>query len=130
MSFINYPDIHDDGQGNVTIQKSDSNPANLKVTGNSSLGKTTVNSTADNLPFHITGLNGQFWFFSGGGQFDGAVIRGKLNGWGLVFTGNDRVRLENIGGDNRIATLQDLANITFMQNGGVRNGVIATGFNK
>jgi len=129
MSFLNHPDIHDDGQGNVTIQKSDGNPANLKVTGNSSLGKTTVNSVADNLPFHITGLNGQFWFFSSGGQYDGAVIRGKLNSWGLTFTGTDRVRLEGVGGDNRIATLQDLANISFMQNPGVMNAILATGFN-
>lgn len=186
MSFLNNPDIQDDGQGNVNIQKSDGGAAHLNVTGattgtwfsfnnmqnngNTTIifqnkdgktpasifvtgtaqisqtltvsntftasgvsnlnGKTNINSQADNFPLHITGLGGQFWFFSSGGQNNGAVIRGgSQSSYGIVFTGTDRVRIEGIGGDNRAATLQDLANITFMQNAGLMNAQMGLGFN-
>ncbi len=186
MSFLNNPDIQDDGQGNVAIQKSDGNAANLNITGTTTgtwfsfnnmqnngnttvvfqnkdsatpvnivvtgaaqisqtltvtstftanatsnlNGKTVVNSQADNLPFQVAGVGGQFWFYSSGGQNNGAVIRGGSQAqYGIVFTGTDRVRIEGVGGDNRAATLQDIANVTFMQNPGLMNGTIATGFN-
>ena len=228
MSFFNYPDIQDDGQGNVTIQKSNGQPANLNVTGifagtwftfnniqnhgnntvlfrnkdgttqvdivvsgsasiyrnlnvtgnlsgtwfmfnniqnnggNTVLfknkdgttptdvvvsgsasvyngftvtgitrlnGRTVVNSGDDNLPFQLFGAGGYFWFYTSGGQHNAAIIRGKQNALGLLFTGNDRVRLEGVAGDNRIATLQDLAGIVFMQNPGLMNATLATGFN-
>lgn len=185
MSFLNYPDIQDDGQGNVNIEQQNGNAANLNITGetsgtwftfnnmqnngnttvvfqnkdgstavninvsgsaqiyqnlgvsgtfnvsgDSNLTRTTVNSQADNLPFQVFGSGGQFWFYSSGGQNNGAVIRGGTqSNYGIVFTGNDRVRIEGVGGDNRAATLQDIANITFMQSQGIMNGTIATGFN-
>lgn len=186
MSFLNNPDIQDDGQGNVNIQKSDGNAANLNVAGattgawfsfnnmqnngNTTVifqnkdgktpvsivvtgaaqisqtltvtstftangasnlnGKTNINSQADNLPLQVAGVGGQFWFFSSGGQNNGAVIRGgSQSNYGIVFTGTDRVRIEGVGGDNRAATLQDIANVTFMQNQGLMNGEIGTGFN-
>ena len=185
MSFLNNPDIQDDGQGNVNIQKSDGNAANLNVTGattgtwfsfnnmqnngNTTVvfqnkdgktpvsivvtgaaqisqtltvsstftangasnlnGATVVNAAGNSLPFQVAGAGGQFWFYSSGGQNNGAVIRGQQNQFGIVFTGTDRVRIEGVGGDNRAATLQDIANVTFMQNQGLMNGEIGTGFN-
>ena len=185
MSFLNNPDIQDDGQGNVNIQKSDGNAANLNVTGattgtwfsfnnmqnngNTTVvfqnkdgktpvsivvtgaaqisqtftvtstftangasnlnGATIVNAAGNSLPFQVAGAGGQFWFYSSGGQNNGAVIRGQQNQFGIVFTGTDRVRIEGVGGDNRAATLQDIANVTFMQNQGLMNGEIGTGFN-
>lgn len=185
MSFLNNPDIQDDGQGNVNIQKSDGNAANLNITGattgtwfsfnnmqnngNTTIvfqnkdgktpvsivvtgaaqisqtltvsstftangasnlnGATVVNAAGNSLPFQVAGAGGQFWFYSSGGQNNGAVIRGQQNQFGIVFTGTDRVRIEGVGGDNRAATLQDIANVTFMQNQGLMNGEIGTGFN-
>jgi hypothetical protein len=162
MSFLNTPDIQDDGQGNVNIRQSNGDDANLNVTGTTSgswfafnnmqnygdmkivfqnkdgktpvdivvsgaatiykdltvnsqsnlNGKTIINSQADNLPFQVAGAGGQFWFYSSGGQNNGAVIRGGTQAnYGLVFTGDDRVRLEGVGGDNRLAALSDLGNI-------------------
>lgn len=197
MSFLNYPDIQDDGQGNINIQKPDGNIANLNVTGTTTgtwvsfnnihnygnmtiifqnrdgatpvdivvsgaatiyrtltvnspsylngatvitgtttvngmsqlNGVTIVNAAGTNLPLQVAGAGGQFWFYSNGGQNNGAVIRGQQNQFGIVFTGTDRIRIEGVGGDNRVATLQDLANIIFMQNPGLMNGEIGTGFN-
>ncbi len=185
MSFLNNPDIQDDGQGNVNIQKPDGNAANLNITGTTTgawfsfnnmqnngnttvvfqnkdgktpvsivvtgaaqisqtltvtstftangasnlNGATVVNAAGNSLPFQAAGAGGQFWFYSSGGQNNGAVIRGQQNQFGIVFTGTDRVRIEGVGGDNRAATLQDIANVTFMQNPGLMNGELATGFN-
>ncbi|MDQ5921012.1 MAG: hypothetical protein QG673_1068 [Pseudomonadota bacterium] len=119
----NNPDIYDDGSGNVTIQKPDGSAANLNVSGS-----VTINTQIDNLPLQISGLGGQFWFYSSGGENNGAVIRGQENQYGIVFTGTDRVRIEGVSGDNRAATMQDIANVTFLQNQGLMNGNIATGF--
>ncbi|MFN8789546.1 MAG: hypothetical protein ACK5Z5_02670, partial [Neisseriaceae bacterium] len=121
MSFLNTPNVQDDGQDNVTIQKTDTGAANLIVTGNTKInqglnvtGKTSINSQADNLPLEVIGAGGQFWLYSSGGQNNGAVIRGGTQSqYGIVFTGTDRVRIEGVGGDNRAATLGDFIRKTY-----------------
>jgi len=85
-SFINMLDIQDNGQGSVTVQQHTGSPANLNVTGTSTLsGKTVIISQVDNLPFQVAGLGGQLWFYSGGGQNNGAVIRGIEDNYGIVL---------------------------------------------
>lgn len=142
-TWFTFTNIQNNGNSTILIKNKDgSTAANLAVSGAATIsgaltvsstsslnGKTSINSQSDNLPLQVSGSGGQFWFYSSGGQNNGAVIRGSQNQYGLVFTGTDRVRVEGVSGDNRIATMQDLASITFMQNQGLVNGEIATGFN-
>ncbi|MCC2626071.1 MAG: hypothetical protein K0R14_1944 [Burkholderiales bacterium] len=144
-TWFSFNNIHNYGNMTIIFQNKDGQtPVDIVVSGAATIyrtltvnsssnlnGRATVNSQSDNLPLNLAGAGGQFWFFTSGGQYNGAVIRGgsSPDNFGLTFTGTDRVRIEGVGGDNRIATLQDLANITFMQNPGLMNGEIATGFN-
>lgn len=93
MSFLNYPSIKDNGQGEVSIN-----------------GILNIDSPNNNQPLQITTKNGSFEL-----SFDennNAIISGGVSQeFSLAFIGTDRVKMQGVSGDNRLATLADLDNI-------------------
>lgn len=101
MSFLNFPLIEDNGQDQVTIS-----------------AQLFIRSLINNQPLQIKTKNGSFCL-SFNDSSNATIAGGRTDQFGLEFSGTDRVKLQNVNGDNRIATLDDVNNLII--SGGASN---------
>ncbi|MBP9741890.1 MAG: hypothetical protein KBD37_00865 [Burkholderiales bacterium] len=109
MSFLNNPDIIDDGAGGVLIKGRRSD--NDQVQFGSKLENINLMMLLGSASSNHT-----MQFYTNGGGNDGTegIIRCNNNPTGITFPTEkiDRPKLEVVSGDNRIAVLQDIPDVS------------------